>query len=1197
MKALAFFMLFAFSINSIYAQQERSTFISGCLSDVPSGFTEAEVALLYGEQCGDLTPNVSKTILVEGNDCEWTSVITYFIKCGTLDTQFKVEYYGGDDSAPLLNDGAEVPTGGQGLDLCISDVPNGPSEFDIAALYSDNCSEVLVTKSGTPTGSDCEWSVTYSYTVKDVCENMASTLNVTYSGGDTQAPQLTKGATIPTGELGLNSCFSDKTQGPTEEDIASLFSDNCGTVNVTKLEQSKGTDCKWVAVYTYTIQDDCGNFAESIVLNYSGADLEPPVLSGVPDDITVNCIDEIPSPTKGEVSALDNCSSDVIPFATDDISGLAGACLGGVVIRTYTATDNCDRSVSETQTITVLPTPESTLTTGWFLSNISCDDVANFSAADATYSNGVAEGACSVSGSIEAEVIIDYTECGGTITVTYDGVDSCDRPLSAGPFIIAVDPAPIAVFNPIVDIAISCDVANQYIVDSLDYTNGASNEACLIAGEVDGELSGSYTECGGTLYVDWTYTDSCGRTIEARKTITVSPAPMAAFDEVEDMTISCDEAGSFTASSLSYTNGASNEVCLIAGDVDGELSGSYTECGGTLTVDWTYTDNCERTITAKKTITVEPAPMAAFDEVDDMTISCEEAGSFTADSLSYTNGASNEACLIAGDVDGELSGEYTECGGTLTVSWTYTDDCERTIEASKTITVLPAPMAAFDDVEDMTISCDEAGLFTAGSLSYTNGASNEACLIAGDVDGELSGSYTECGGTLVVDWTYTDECDRTITAKKMITVEPAPMAAFGELDHMTISCEEAGLLTADYLSYTNGASNEACLIAGEVEGELSGEYNECGGLLFVDWTYTDDCERTITARQQFKVNPATMAEFDDAEDMEITCEEANVFEAGSLGYTNGAINQACLIAGDVDGELSGSYTECGGTLTVNWTYTDDCERTIEASQTITVLPAPMAEFDDVENISITCEAANQYLASPLGYTNGGTGVCEISGSVPGQLSGDYTECGGTLIVDWTYTDNCERTITAKKTITVEPAPMAAFDHVDDMTISCEEAGSFTAGSLGYTNGASNEACLIAGDVDGELSGDYTECGGTLYVDWTYTDNCGRTIEARKTITVSPAPMAAFDEVDDMTISCEEAGTFVAGSLSYTNGASNEACLIAGDVDGELSGSYTECGGTLVVDWTYTDDCERTITAKKTITVEPAPMAAFEPVFS
>ncbi len=824
-------MLFAFSINSMYAQESaRSTFISGCLSDAPNGFTEAEVALLYADQCGDTSPQVVKTITQDGSDCDWTSVITYDVTCGDFVDQFKIDYFGGDNTAPLLNDGVEVPTGGQDLNLCFDNVPNGPSEQDIAALYSDNCSDVLVTKSGTPSGSDCEWSVTYVYTIADACENMATDIEVTYSGGDNQAPQLNKKAVIPTGETGLNLCFSNKAQGPTVEDIAALYFDNCGNVNVTKEEQSKGTDCKWQATYTYTIQDDCSNFAQSIVLIYSGGDLEAPELQGVPGDVTVNCIDDIPAPGKGEVFATDNCAIKVSVNSSDDLSGLNGTCLGGVVVRTYTATDDCGRSVSETQTITVLESP-----------------MADFD---------------------EAE--------GGELT---------------------------------------CEEANAFEASPLGYTNGAAG-SCEISGSVDGFVTTDYTNCGGFLYVDYTYTDDCDRTINEKLTYTVLPTPVASFDEVEDMEISCEEANVFQAGSLGYSNGASG-ACEISGSVEGEATPDYTVCGGTITVNWTYTDDCERTINAEQVVTVLPAPMAEFDAVQNMEISCEEANAFQAISLAYTNGGTG-ACEISGSVNGEATPDYTECGGTITVNWTYTDDCERTINAEQIVTVLPAPMAEFDEVEGGELTCEEAYAFEAGSLAYTNGGTG------------------------------------------------------------------------------------ACEISGSVDGQVTSEFTLCGGFLYVDYTYTDDCERTINAKQTFTVLPAPMAEFDEVEDMEISCEEANSFQASSLGYSNGAAG-SCEISGSVDGEATPDYTECGGTITVNWTYTDDCDRTINAEQTVTVLPAPMAEFDEVEDMEISCEEANAFQASSLAYTNGGTGACEISGSVDGEATPDYTECGGKITVNWTYT--------------------------------------------------------------------------------------------------------------------------------------------------------------------------------------------------
>ena len=81
------------------------------------------------------------------------------------------------------------------------DSGRGPTIADIAALYTDNCGgTITVVKTGTPTGDDCSWTVTYHYTVKDKCGNYATAVDITYSGGDKTAPALTgivpSGATV-----------------------------------------------------------------------------------------------------------------------------------------------------------------------------------------------------------------------------------------------------------------------------------------------------------------------------------------------------------------------------------------------------------------------------------------------------------------------------------------------------------------------------------------------------------------------------------------------------------------------------------------------------------------------------------------------------------------------------------------------------------------------------------------------------------------------------------------------------------------------------------------------------------------------------------------------------------------------------------------------------------------------------------------
>src|SRR5690606_15007747 len=132
---------------------------------------------------------------------------------------------------------------------------------------------------------------------------------------------------------------------------------------------------------------------------------------------------------------------------------------------------------------------------------------------------------------------------------------------------------------------------------------------------------------------------------------------------------------------------------------------------------------------------------------------------------------------------------------------------------------------------------------------------------------------------------------------------------------------------------------------------------------------------------------------------------------------------------------AGTHTECGGSYIESWTYTDDCGRTITASRTITVDPAPAAVFAATSNDTIACGAAPP-TGTVLSYTNGETGACLISGSVMGVITGTHDECGGSYTETWTFVDDCSRTISTSRTITVDPAPMAVFAVTSNINIAC-----------------------------------------------------------------------------------------------------------------------------------------------------------------
>src|SRR5439155_25697858 len=82
-----------------------------------------------------------------------------------------------------------------------------PFDADNAILgYSDNCGgAVTASLTGTDvTGTDCSWTVTYTYSVSDICGNAFTERKYSNTGSDQTAPTLT--GTSYAGTTGTDAC-------------------------------------------------------------------------------------------------------------------------------------------------------------------------------------------------------------------------------------------------------------------------------------------------------------------------------------------------------------------------------------------------------------------------------------------------------------------------------------------------------------------------------------------------------------------------------------------------------------------------------------------------------------------------------------------------------------------------------------------------------------------------------------------------------------------------------------------------------------------------------------------------------------------------------------------------------------------------------------------------------------------------------
>src|SRR4029453_5676328 len=329
---------------------------------------------------------------------------------------------------------------------------------------------------------------------------------------------------------------------------------------------------------------------------------------------------------------------------TSTLGTLPGPC-GGNVTETWTFTDACNRTITQTRVITVSPAPPALFATAPPIT-VACGAAVSSSL---SYTNS-SSGSCLISGTVTSTLGTLPGPCGGNVTETWTFTDACNRTITQTR-VITVSPAPPALFATEPPITVACGAAETR---NLIYTNGGSG-SCLISGTVTSTLGTLPGPCGGNVTETWTFTDACNRTITQTRVITVSPAPPALFATAPPITVAC---GAAVSSSLSYTNSSSGS-CLISGTVTSTLGTLPGPCGGNVTETWTFTDACNRTITQTRVITVSPAPPALFATAPPITVAC---GAAVSSSLSYTNSSSG-SCLISGTVTSTLGTLPGPCGG------------------------------------------------------------------------------------------------------------------------------------------------------------------------------------------------------------------------------------------------------------------------------------------------------------------------------------------------------------------------------------------------------------------------------------------------------------------------------------------------------------------------------------------------------
>ncbi|MBI4719715.1 MAG: hypothetical protein HY770_00460, partial [Chitinivibrionia bacterium] len=201
---------------------------------------------------------------------------------------------------------------------CMDDVP-APANVT-AWDYCD--ADVDIVFNEVDDGQTCPKTITRTWTATDDCDNTAS-CSQTIIIDDTTDPVL-------------SGCPVDVTVqciGNVPAPANVTATDNCdGSIKPVLVEVDDGKTCPKVITRTWTATDACGNDV-SCSQKITVDDTTNPVLTGCPNDVTVQCMGDVPAPAN--VTATDNCDGSIKPVLVEVDDGKT---CPKVITRTWTAT-------------------------------------------------------------------------------------------------------------------------------------------------------------------------------------------------------------------------------------------------------------------------------------------------------------------------------------------------------------------------------------------------------------------------------------------------------------------------------------------------------------------------------------------------------------------------------------------------------------------------------------------------------------------------------------------------------------------------------------------------------------------------------------------------------------------------------------------------------------------------------------------
>ena len=954
--------------------------------------------------------------------------------------------------------------------MCNDPVPPAPTVYAV-----DNCdNNVSVSFAETTVGG----TITRTWTATDDCGNtVVGTQTITFDDG--MVPPVIYNVPADT----VVHC-EDPLPAP-EPSVYAL--DACDPAPALVVSDSlAGGPCGFTVYRTWTATDYDGN-SSSATQVITVIDDAPPVLSGIPSEITIECGQ--PLPPVVYPTATDNCDSsmtvDLVELVNDQDS------CDIVVNRIFTVTDDCGNQAGFHQHIHLIDTTAPLITvTHPQLAGVPSGDTLTFEC-DAVPlledGDAFATDACDNNPLIyRTETIVAQPNCQGEdflmlLRCGWVAQDQCGNESEWYVFFRVVDTqAPVVAGGLPDDLTVDCgavppppELNSISVTDNCDLNPVLSLSDSILAGGCPGDY---------IILRTLTATDQCGNFSSLTQTITVEDQTPPVLSGIPaDVTVDC---GDIPAPALvTATDNCDDNPIVTMNDV--QTNG----CPYTIFRTWTATDVCGNSSSATQRIRVEDNEPPAFDHLPaDVTVSCGNIP--PVDTLVASDNCDTLLMTTFGE---SINGG--SCHYTITRTWTATDDCGNTFVHTQEIQVIDNEAPQFSSIPaDLTVACGNVP--PADTLSISDNCDPAPALDFNEVIG------TGCPYTITRTWIATDACGNADSLVQVITVvdNQAPQL-YGVPADTSIQCGE--LLPADSVYATDNCTDSVALQYA-VQMDSS---DLCDVVMTRIWTASDECGHVATATQTVHImdtlapaivfNHPWLAGLQDGDTLVMDCSNTDVFGAASADAVDDC--NSAVIGFSEGNVLIGDCEHDGYLLSLNckWTATDACGNSASTTITMVVVDTLPPVFTLVPaDTTLNCgDSLPPFGMAMAEDACGTTLISATQDTLP--VTGGYD-----LLRTFTAVDECGNMATATQTIHVQDGGAPVLTGVPaDSTIYIQQGQTVPEPAVvtAYDNCTGDSIPVVFTEFSGLVPNG--ECDTLITRIWSATDDAGNTVADTQLIVV------------------------------------------------------------------------------------------------